>query len=198
MTDRAGRWATVQVAMLGRSVAEVARELGCDGHTVADTVVSYGTALVDDPARIADTTALGLDETPFVRRGEWHRAEFVDVDSRCQPRPGSATTRRGRRPQSRSCYSVDQRPSQRLAGGDRLGMPGPVRPLPQSFRRRPPQHSPSSRPFPRHKKSRTAKLDECRRRVQNDTLGHREPKTDPAYRARRLLTKAHERHRRQG
>ena len=37
------------------------------------------------------------------------------------------------------------------------------------------------------------KLDECRRRVQNETLGHRGHKTDPLYRARRLLTKAHER-----
>ena len=32
------------------------------------------------------------------------------------------------------------------------------------------------------------KLDECRRRVQNQTIG-----PDPLYRARRLLTKAHER-----
>jgi Transposase len=38
-----------------------------------------------------------------------------------------------------------------------------------------------------------SKLDECRRRVQNDTLGHRGRKDDPLYRARRLLTKAHER-----
>jgi len=38
-----------------------------------------------------------------------------------------------------------------------------------------------------------SKLDECRRRVQNDTMGHRGRKTDPLYRARRLLTKAHER-----
>jgi transposase len=37
------------------------------------------------------------------------------------------------------------------------------------------------------------KLDECRRRVQNTTLGHRGRKPDPLYRARRLLTKAHER-----
>lgn len=37
------------------------------------------------------------------------------------------------------------------------------------------------------------KLDECRRRVQNETLGHRGHKYDPLYRARRLLTKAHER-----
>ena len=38
-----------------------------------------------------------------------------------------------------------------------------------------------------------SKLDECRRRVQNETLGHRGRKDDPLYRARRLLTKAHER-----
>lgn len=37
------------------------------------------------------------------------------------------------------------------------------------------------------------KLDECRRRIQNETLGHRGRKSDPLYRARRLLTKAHER-----
>ncbi len=39
-----------------------------------------------------------------------------------------------------------------------------------------------------------AKLDECRRRVQNETLGHRSRKGDPLlYRIRRLLTKADER-----
>ena len=36
------------------------------------------------------------------------------------------------------------------------------------------------------------KLDECRRRVQNETLGHRGRKDDPLYRSRRLLTKADE------
>lgn len=36
-------------------------------------------------------------------------------------------------------------------------------------------------------------LDECRRRVQNETLGHRGRKDDPLYRSRRLLTKGHER-----
>jgi Transposase len=38
-----------------------------------------------------------------------------------------------------------------------------------------------------------SKLDECRRRVQNETLGHRGRKNDPLYRGRRLLTKGHER-----
>jgi len=38
-----------------------------------------------------------------------------------------------------------------------------------------------------------ALLDEVRRRVQNDTLGHRGRKTDPLYRIRKLMTLAHER-----
>ncbi|HEX2029424.1 MAG TPA: transposase, partial [Nitriliruptorales bacterium] len=37
------------------------------------------------------------------------------------------------------------------------------------------------------------KLDDVRRRVQNETLGHRGRKDDPLYRARRLLVMAHER-----
>jgi len=37
------------------------------------------------------------------------------------------------------------------------------------------------------------KLDECRRRVHNQTMGHRGHKSDPLYRCRRLLTKADER-----
>ena len=36
-------------------------------------------------------------------------------------------------------------------------------------------------------------LDECRRRVQNETLGHRGRKTDPLYRCRRRLVMAGER-----
>lgn len=38
-----------------------------------------------------------------------------------------------------------------------------------------------------------SKFDECRRRVQNETLGHRGRKADPLYRSRRLLTSGYER-----
>ena len=48
-----------------------------------DAVQAYGGALVDDPERIDDVNALGLDETWFVRRGERHRKNWstsiVDV-----------------------------------------------------------------------------------------------------------------------
>jgi hypothetical protein len=83
MTDRAGRWVTEQVGRWGRTVNEVAVELGCDCHTVNDAVIAYGTVLVDDPARIGETTALGLDETLFTDQGPWRlqrwSTSIVDV-----------------------------------------------------------------------------------------------------------------------
>ena len=52
----------------GRTVKEVATELGCDWHTVNDTVITYGEALLSaDRQRVVHTSALGLDETNFVR-----------------------------------------------------------------------------------------------------------------------------------
>ena len=51
VNDRAGRWVTAQVGSDGRSVAEVARELGCDWHTVMDAVVVFGEPLIDDTNR---------------------------------------------------------------------------------------------------------------------------------------------------
>ena len=83
LTDRAGRWATEQVGRHGRSVSEVADDLACDWHTVNDAVIAYGTALVDDPNRIGEPDSVGLDETLYVRHGEYRRqcwsTQIVDV-----------------------------------------------------------------------------------------------------------------------
>ena len=38
-TDRAGRWLTRQIGQHGRSVAEIANELGCAWHTVNDALL---------------------------------------------------------------------------------------------------------------------------------------------------------------
>lgn len=76
LTTRCAKWVTEQVGR-GRAVADVARELGCDWHTINDTVTVYGEALLAaDTKRVTRTTALGLDETSFVKRGQ-HRREYV-------------------------------------------------------------------------------------------------------------------------
>ena len=83
MTDRAGRWATFQVGHHGRAVSEVAADLGCDWHTVMDAVNHHGRPLIDDPNRIGQTVAVGLDEVLFCREGKFkHRlwsTQVVDV-----------------------------------------------------------------------------------------------------------------------
>ena len=83
MTTRAARWATLQVGRHGRAVFEVAADLGCDWHTVMDAVVLFGEPLIDDPARYATVTAVGWDETLYVRGGVYRRqlwsTQIVDV-----------------------------------------------------------------------------------------------------------------------
>src|SRR5690606_38105632 len=68
----------------GRTVAEVARELGCDWHTVNDAVLAYGEALLEaDTESVGQVMALGMDETLFARVGMWRRqlwsTSIVDV-----------------------------------------------------------------------------------------------------------------------
>jgi hypothetical protein len=193
MTDRAGRWATEQVGKLGRTVAEVARDLGCDWHTVNDTVVAYGSALVDDPARIAAvTTALGLDETLFCRRGHWRRQEFATSIVDVSPgRPAQLLDVVEGRSAAGPSVWIASRPQEwrdAIAWGV-LDLSGPYR---KTFDDTLPEAAQVADPFHLVKLA-NQKLDECRRRVQNETLGHRGRKDDPLYRARRLLTKAHER-----
>ena len=190
MTDRAGRWVTEQVGRHGRTVNEVALELGCDWHTVNDTVIAYGTALIDDDVdRIGAPTALGLDETLFVRVGprrhqSWSTS-IVDV------RAGRLLDVVPGRSSVEPCRWLAARSDEwraRIAWAT-LDLSGPYRSvfdtmLPDAVQVADPFHV---------VKLANQKLDECRRRVQNETLGHRGRKNDPLYRSRRLLTRADER-----
>lgn len=190
MTDRAGRWVTAQVGREGRTVAEVARELGCDWHTIMDAVAAYGAPLINDPARIGETTALGLDETLFVRRGDWRTQNWctsiVDVT-----RPAQLLDLVEGRDSKAPAAWLEQRPDtwrDAIAWGV-MDLSGPYRKvftdtLPAAVQVADPFHV---------VKLANERVDDCRRRVQNETLGHRGRKDDPLYRGRRLLTKGHER-----
>jgi transposase len=192
MTDRAGRWVTAQVGRLGRSVSEVAGELGCDWHTVNDAVLAYGQALLDaDVDRIGPVAALGLDETLFSRTGPWRRQQWctsiVDVG------PGRVRLLDvvlGRSAIEPTRWITDQPAEWRQAiRYGVLDLSGPYRKV---FNDALPHAVQVADPFHLIKLA-NQQVDECRRRVQNETLGHRGRKDDPLYRARRLLTKAHER-----
>lgn len=88
LTSRAARWVTVQVGKLGRSVDEVAAELGCDWHTVNNEVGRWGEALLQaDTSRIGAVEAVGVDETLFWRKGRWRTKVWCTsvVDGREPP-----------------------------------------------------------------------------------------------------------------
>jgi transposase len=189
LTDRAGRWVTEQVGRWGRTVNEVAVELGCDWHTVNDAVIAYGTVLVDDPARIGAPTALGLDETLFCHQGPWRRqcwsTSIVDVASgrlldvvagRSAVEPCRWLAARGEEWLGRIAWAT-------------LDLSGSYRSV---FDTMLPDATQIADPFHLIRLA-NSKLDECRRRVQNETLGHRGWKGDPLYRSRRLLVRADER-----
>jgi transposase len=189
LTDRAGRWVTVQVGRYGRSVAEVADELGCAWHTVNDAVVSYGEPLVDDAGRIGTVTALGLDETLFCRVGPYRiqawSTSIVDVGH------GQLLDVVEGRTSAGPCRWLAARGAQWLATIEwaTLDLSGPYRAV---FDTMLPDAVQIADPFHLCRLA-NQKLDECRRRVQNQVLGHRGRKIDPLYRARRLLTRADER-----
>ena len=189
MTDRAGRWATEQVGRHGRTVEDVADDLGADWHTVNDAVMAYGAALVDDADRFGTVAALGLDEVLFARQGQWRTqawsTSIVDVGA------GQLLDVVEGRTAAGACGWLAEQPEQWRDGISWavLDLSGPWR---LAFDTMLPDATQVADPFGLVKLA-NQRLDEVRRRVQNDTLGHRGRKDDPLYRCRRLLTKADER-----
>jgi transposase len=67
LTERARAEACRRVGKDAHSVAAVARDLGVGWATIMRAVHEHGTPLVDDPRRLEEVTALGLDETTFLK-----------------------------------------------------------------------------------------------------------------------------------
>lgn len=189
LTTRCAKWATEQVGR-GRAVSDVARELGCDWHTINDAVTTYGEALLQaDTKRLTLTTAIGLDETSFVKLRTQRSRQYVttvadvanhqileilptrdfkDVARWVHSQPGSwkGMIEFGALDMSNvyaAVYSVT--------------LPG-ARQVVDAF------HC---------VQLANRALDEVRRRTQREQKGHRGRRDDPLYRARRVLLTGEER-----
>ena len=164
------------VGRCARSVNEVATELGCDWHTVNEAVIAYGEALVDHPGRFATVEALGLDEALMVRRGPRRRQEFstqiVDVGS------WAAAQRRPRPLWHRTC-GLAGHAGQGVVCEGALRHLGSLGSLSQGVHADDAPSRPGGRSVPSLRLA-NAKLDERRRRVQIETLGHRGPRQIPS------------------
>ena len=189
LTERARREACRRVGRDGHSVAQVARDLGVGWSTVMAAVRDHGAPLVEDPARLEGVEALGLDETAFLRASPAHPTlyvtGFVDLERHrlLDVVPGRSAggvrTWLGQRPLQwlREIGAVALDPHRGYANGllDHLG------------------HATAVVDHFHAVALANAAIDDVRRRVHQDTLGHRGRQGEPLYRIRRVLLRAGER-----
>jgi transposase len=183
LTTRCAKWVVKEITS-GQSISHLARELRCSWDSVNAATRVYGAALLAaDTKRLKDTTAIGLDETLFVKRGPYKRKswsttvcdvqnhqlidvvptrEFTEVAGwlRAQPHHVKDNLAYGCLDMSRTYSAV--------------------------FRVVTPK---ATQVIDRFHVMRHAILavDEVRRRVQQQRLGHRGRSDDPLYKARKLL-----------
>ncbi len=188
LTTRAAKWATVQVGT-GRSVLEVANELSCDWHTVNDAVTTYGEALlVADRKRLTKTSAIGLDETSFVRLKDQRTSYATTVCDVEHHQIIDILPTRNYVDVARWMHDQGSDWRLRIAYGT-LDMSAVYAAVYSAML---PKAAQVVDPFHAVALANRA-LDAIRRRVQIEQLGHRGRKDDPLYRARRLLLRGEER-----
>jgi transposase len=170
-------------------VAQVAVEFGVGWHAAMAAVREIGQSLVDDPDRLGTPTALGLDETSYLRASATRRREmitgFADLD-----RHVLLDVERGRSGGVVRDW-LDRREPGWLAAID-VAVVDPFRGYATGLTDRLPDATIVVDHFHAVRLGNQA-IDDVRRRVQQTTLGHRGRAHDPLYRIRKLLLVAHER-----
>lgn len=189
LSERARAEACRRVGQDNHAVAQVARSLGVGWATVMGAVRDYGTPLIEDPDRIGAVSALGLDETAWQRANATRHTQFVT---------GFVDIIGGRLLDivaGRSAKVVEdwlaKRPEAWLAGVETVTI-DPHRGYANGVAAKLAHASLVIDPFHAVRLANLA-IDDVRRRVQRDELGHRGRKGDPLYGIRRLLLRADER-----
>jgi transposase len=189
LTERARRRLAEMVNIDGDSIAAAAAEFGVGWHTANQAVADHTDPDIDDEGRLDGVSAIGVDEKRFLNATPTRRTVFttqiVDLD-----RGRLLDVVEGRTRHVLSRWLTDR-------GDDwcaqiRLATLDPS----AGYRAALDQHLPQATLVVDHFHTiRLANraIDECRRRVQNHTLGHRGHKSDPLYRARRVLLTGYER-----
>jgi transposase len=189
LTQRAGAEVTRQVGQLCRPVASVASEYGVAWDTVWSAIELHGLPLVRDRNRVGHVRALGVDEHSYLAATRTHSTIYatslVDLDRRIVidlfEGKSAAKLRR---------WCV-KRPKTWLRAIDVVALD-----LTETYRSglRPHLSHATRVADPFHViRVGNRMLDQVRRRVQHETLGHRGRKVDPLFRVRKLLLKGHER-----
>lgn len=189
LTRRAAAEIARRVGEDACSVTQVARDFGIGWWAAMDCVRRHGQPLVDDPSRIASVSALGVDEHKMLSatgdHNTFYATSMVDVQT-----GQLLDVVRGRNADDVAFWLSQSRPSwrQQIAAvaidPHRGYLKGILAYLPGVTVTVDHFHS---------IKLANEAVNDVRRRVQNETLGHRGHKDDPLYRSRRLMTKGWER-----
>jgi len=189
ISRRGLRWALEGLVCQHLTVARVAEGLGVSWNTANDAVLAEGTrALIEDPARFDGVRVIGVDEHVWrhTRRGDTYVTVIIDLTP---IRGGSGPARLLDMIEGRSKQAFKQwlaaRPQAWRSGVEVVAMDGFT-----GFKTATTEELPAAvavmDPFHVVRLAGDA-LDRCRRRIQQDTHGHRGRTNDPLYRARRTL-----------
>ena len=190
LTVRAAWWALSCIQRDNASVASIARRLGVDWHTVWEAIKPLLEQLADDPNRLVGVDAVGVDEhiwhhQPRSGKGPREQTGIVDL------------TRRNGKTKARLLDLVPGRSGKvyadwlRSRGNAFTGKVGtatldPFRGYANAIRDELEDATAVLDAFHVVRLGLQA-MEECRRRVQQELLGHRGRKHDPLYRIRNVL-----------
>lgn len=193
----------VEGSLTRRARAEICRAVGEDGHTVAEqarrfgigwatamaAVRDHGRPLVEHPRRLHQVHTLGVDEHKMLAAGPKHHTVFatqlVDLD-----RGRLLDVVPGRSGKSVTGW-LDERTRYWRDHVEVVAI-DPHRGYHNALVAKLPSATVTIDHFHSIKLA-NAVVDDVRRRVQRETLGHRGRKDDPLYGARRLMTRGWER-----
>ena len=189
LSRRGLAWALEAIVCQHLTVARVAEGLGVAWGTANTAILDEGRrVLIEDPHRFDGVTAIGVDEHVWrhTRRGDKYVTVIIDLTP---IRAGTGPARlldmvEGRSKKAFKEWLAD-RPQAWRDQVEVVAMDGFT-----GFKTATTEELPDAvavmDPFHVVRLGGEA-LDECRRRVQQDTCGHRGRKDDPLYRARRTL-----------
>lgn len=189
LTLRAGAEVTRQVGQLCRSLSSVAAEYGVGWDCAWAAITLHGTPLLEDRARVGTVRALGVDEHSYLSAKRTHPTVYattlVDLDRRriidLFEGKSAAKLRRWSGRHSKRWWGSLKVVALDLTETYRAGLS--------------PHLAHASKVADPFHVSRVANrmVDQVRRGVQQETLGHRGRKPDPLFRIRKLLVMGEER-----
>jgi transposase len=185
LTERARREACRRVGEDGQTVARVAAQYGSGWQAIMNAVREYGFPLVDDPDRLDGVRQLGVDETAFLAANARHSTIFVTgVVDLSGPTARLLDVVPGRSGKA-LCDWVSGR-DQAWRDHVQVAALDPFRGYATALSTSLPE---ATRVLDAFHVTRLgfAAVDDVRRRVQQDSLGHRGRKDDPLFTIRRLL-----------